>query len=843
MPDKSIVGGGGGRVPKQYIHRTAKRKNNPQAGIAGAKTEAEDQTKRYCFDPHLDPQLEWAGKKEKTDIRIDSVSLHVHERIDPLTIMEKLLQVSNQETLIPFFNLEENNLPLHKAIEFYQHEHNWSNRLIAGDSLLVMNSLIEKENMVNKIQMIYIDPPYGIKYSSNFQPFVSKHNVRDTDADLSQEPETITAFRDTWELDIHSYLTHLRDRMTLAKILLAETGSCFVQISMKNLHLVRNILDEVFGAKNFVSMITYRTTEAWSKKHITKTSDYIVWYAKDIKKMRYNEIYRNKDWGLGTMYTHIELKNGKRRELNDDELNRRVDLPHGSRIFRATKDLLTNGNNDNLIYEVELNGIKFRPGVNQTWKITEEQMKRLIQMKRVYAGRKTLRYIAYYDDFPMQVITNTWNDTKGAPDKKYIVQTSEKVIQRCLLMTTMPGDLVFDPTCGSGTTAIAAEKLGRRWITCDTSRIAIVIAKQRLITCVFDYYKLAQDGIECPKLDGGFRYNSIKHVTMEQLIGNKPPKIEELLDRPIIDNSKHRISGPFTVEAVPSPTAKSIDVLYNVHNNEQDNSSINVDKYNKHPQQLWREEMLKSGIRGKGSQRIEFSSLTAHPTTKWIHAIGKTKEKNPHLVAISFGPEHSPLSQRQVEYALNEATKIVPKITMLVFASLHFDPEASKNIDQTRWDKVTILKIEINKDLLTKDLKRKQSSNELFWLIGQPDIAHNVKNKKHVIEINGLDYFDVDKDKIISLNTDKIVMWMLDTDYDGRSVYPHQIFFPMKGVAGNDGMRRLSKTLRAEINKDSIENSYGTKSIPFAAGKNKQAAIKIVDNRGIETIKVLDLGE
>lgn len=834
MSAKSVRGGG----PGQYLHKKAKRKNNPHAGLPTSEKESETHTKKYEFEPHLDPQLLWHGKHNKTEFEVDSVSLHVHERIDPMTIIEKALKTTEQQTLIPFFEQEKIEFPYKKAIEFYKHEQNWSNRLIVGDSLLVMNSLIEKEGIGGKVQMVYIDPPYGIKYASNFQPFISKQDVTEADEDMSQEPETILAFRDIWEKGIHSYLTYLRTRLILSKHMLADTGSCFVQISIDNMHLVRNLMDEVFGAKNFINVISYRTKQGVGSKRLPTTSDYIVWYAKDITHVKYNKLYLEKEFGAGTGYTYVEMPKGERRKMNEKELNRSVKIPKGAKIYQSVT-LMSSGYTEKGNYEITIDGKVFKPGENKHWKTNRDGMEELMNKNRIQVIGNTPRYVMYYDDLPGLELTNVWTDTQGAADKKYVVQTADKIIQRCMLMSSDTGDLVFDPTCGSGTTAYIAEKFGRRWITCDTSRIAITIAKQRIMTSVFKYYKLARTHATENSIQNGFEYEQIPHVTLEQIAQKKPSKNEIIYDKPLVDKTKHRISGPFTVEAVPALTVKSVDALYSEH---VENSEFSLTKMtNYQTQQQWRDELEKSGIKGRKNQKIIFSRIETHPATRWIHAIGETIEETPHQVAISFGPEYAPLDQQHVKLAIEEAKHIVPKISMVVFAAMHFDPEASKNIDKIKWQGVTVLKVEMNKDLLTKDLKKEKSSNESFWLIGQPDVTVKRSDKEYVVEVNGFDYFDTEKDTVVSSDEQKIVMWMLDTDYDGRSIYPQQIFFPMKNIAGSKGLEKLSKTLRAEINEDVIMEFFSTKSHPFPIGHNKRAAVKIVDDRGVELIKIIEL--
>ncbi len=821
---------------EQYTHRESKRTNNPHAGLVTSKTDPDKSRKKYTHDPRLDPQLIWSTKNEKTELRVDTVSLHVHERIDPHTILEKVMKTEQyqQKTIFNFFDLPENNPPLRNAIEFYKHDQNWSNRLIAGDSLLVMNSLLEKENMTEKVQMIYMDPPYGIKYGSNFQPFVNKKNVADgVDADLTQEPETIKAYRDTWELGIHSYLSYLRDRLILSKQLLGQKGSIFVQISDENIHHVRELLDEIFGVKNFVSVITFRRKmNPLGSKFIGSVSDYLIWYAKNKKVMTFNRLFKKKELESGT-WNFVEEANGTRRKLTSEELQGLHKLPKNVRVFTSYK-LAPAGVNKGADFEVTYRGKKYQAPYSaggRSWVTNEKGMMSLVEKNRVIPTGNTLRFVKYYDDFPFAEVDNLWNEMALVSNKIYAVQTATGTIQRCILMTTEPGDLVFDPTCGSGTTAFVAEQQGRRWITCDTSRVAIYLAKQRLMTSRFEYYKLnqPQEGVK-----SGFKYATVPHITLGALANNEPINEEILYDAPVAQKNLIRISGPFTVEAVPAPTVKSIDVL-----TRESKESKLVKKADSHQQQ-WREELFKTGIRGKNNQKIEFVKVESHPATKWLHADAETKEKNPKRVMISFGPEYAPLESRQVENAINEAQKLVPKPEIIIFVAMQFDPEASKDIDELKWPETTILKAEINKDLLTKDLKRKRASNESFWLMGQPDVKlEKIKNKKYVVAVKGFDYYDTRDGQIKSGNVSNIAMWMLDEDYDGRSIYPQQVFFPLKEEIG--GWTKLAKTLQAHIDEELIVKYQGTKSIPFEAGQNKQAAVKIIDDRGIESLKIIPL--
>ncbi len=754
----------------------------------------------------------------------------------------------SQQILFPHFEKPENNLPLRKAIDFYRHDQDWSNRLIAGDSLLVMNSLLEKEGMEANVQTIYIDPPYGIKYGSNFQPFVSKKTAKDgKDEDLTQEPEMIKAFRDTWELGVHSYLSYLRDRLFLAKKLLTDNGSVFVQISNENLHHVREVMDEVFGNKNFCGIIVFSKTLAKGAGLLDSVNDYIIWYAKNKKQVKYRQLYLEKIKGRGlAVYNFVEDREGNRRRLSNYEKQD----PHtykNLKVFNAD-NLTSQTPSKSTTYEFEYDHKKFYPG-SGGWKTNLEGMNNLAKKKRLIVTGNTLCYVRYLSDFPYLALNNVWDDVSipgFVSEKLYVVRTNPKVIERCILMTSDPGDLVLDPTCGSGTTAYVAEKWGRRWITCDTSRIAIAVARKRLMTAFYDYYVLAhevdgggggggevsQDG----QISFGFKYKEASHITLRSLANDSKPDVEILYDNPDVDNTKSRISGPFTIESVPSPVARSIDALFDKSASQPWTNPVDdIGTY----QQEWRDELLKTGIRGKGGQKLEFTRIDTHAATRWIHAWAEIT--NDHRTAlISFGPVHAPLEPRQVELALEEARMLVPKPDVIIFAAMQFDPEAAKDIDETNWPKMTILKVEINKDLLTGDLRKKRSTNDSFWLVGQPDVSVQTTNDGlNVVTLHGFDYYDTRTKDIKSGNTSQIAMWMLDEDYDGRSLYPGQIFFPMDKDIGK--WSQLAKTLNAQIDCDLLEKYRGTVSIPFKTRSNRRAAVKIIDDRGIESMKIIEL--
>ena len=844
---------------ENYAHTDKERVNNPPVGLVTPETDKDAARKTYAHDPHIDPQLSWAGKAEHTAFEVPTVSLHVHERIDPRTVIEAVRKRNGASAQASLFEEPEENPPIRQAIDFYQHRHNWSNRLIAGDSLLVMNSLLEKEGLGGQVQMAYIDPPYGIRYGSNFQPFVGNRDVTDgKDEDLTQEPETIRAFRDTWELGIHSYLTYLRDRLLLARELLTDSGSCFVQIGDENVHRVGTVMDEVFGAENRVATISYATTSGSSAKTLPQVADYLLWYAKDKERLKYRQLYepltRREIIEFFSSYAMVELQDGTCRKLTPMEcFDPDKHLQKGARIYKRTsldsQGVSTTGRSEPYVW----NGRTFTCARGAQWRVSSEGMDRMAKLGRLDAsdGQSSLQWKRYEDEVPGRRINNLWAVQMYANDKRFVVQTATKAIQRCILMTTDPGDLVFDPTCGSGTTPFVAEQWGRRWIGCDTSRVAVAIARQRLMTSNFDYYQLAhpQEGV-----GSGFRYETSATVSARTLAYDEPANTVALYDQPLTDRSKARVTGPFTVEAVPAPVVKPVDAI--------DAPPLPADQSIARSgetlrQSDWRDELLKTGIRGKAGQRISFARLEPKPGAHWLHAEGETRpdvrganevrDGTATLatpVAISFGPDHTPLEQRQVELAIEEAQTLVPRPKIIVFAAFQFDPEAAKDIDETDWPGITLLKAQMNADLLTADLKRKRASNESFWLIGQPDviletIAEGEDAGKHRVVVSGFDYYNTKTGDIESGDANRIAIWMLDTDYDGRSLYPRQVFFPM--AARTDGWAKIARNLKAEIDEQRIEAYRGTVSLPFETGERGRVAVKIVDDRGIESLKIVEL--
>lgn len=706
--------------------------------------------------------------------------------------------------------------------------------MIAGDSLLVMNALLQHERLAGQVQCVYMDPPYGIRFGSNFMPTIHRRDVRDgKDEDMTAEVQMVTAFRDTWQYGIHSYLSYLRDRLILMRDLLAPSGSLFLQISMDNVHRVRCLLDEVFGPDNCVSMITYATTSGNESGALDRAGDYILWYAKDKAQVKYHELFKEKVFGGegSEAYKRIELADGQRMTIREWEIANDCTFnykkrPNGSRVYRVD-NLSSQGaakEKQPFLFQDET----YYPGSASHWKANyPEGMNRLASHKRLDVFGRTLSYVRYFDDFPLMKLSNLWNDTSiagFASDKVYVVQTSPKVIERCTLMTTEPGDLVLDPTCGSGTTAVVAEEWGRRWITIDTSRVALALAKRRLITQVYPWYKLADEGLG---VDGGLVYKTVPHVRLGDIANGAPPREETLWDRPLVEKGKVRVTGPFTVEALPEPV---VEPLREATPEEGMAAGKSLE--------AWVAELRTAGIQtGAQGERLRFSSLEVSGAHTWFHARGVTEDGREALVCM--GSASAPLSPAIVRGALDEAELVYPRPGLLVFAAFQFTAEAAALIAQCRVAYARVLAVQMNTDLQMVDLLKRQSRNQSFILVGQPDVRLAVgADGRLTAEVLGFDYYDPVRQTMTSGGPERIAMWMVDGNYDGRCVNPQQCFFP-----GADVWKRLEATLKGTLVPERLEACRGTRSLPFKPGENLRVAVKIIDDKGFESLRVFALTE
>lgn len=776
--------------------------------------------KTYKYDPSLDPQLIWSGKEEKEELNVDTVPIYIQEKISPEAIIAKLRSDEANSTgdyqMSMFFEAPEQTFD--KMVSFYHHEDNWRNRFVLGDSLLVMNSLLEKEGMAGKVQCVYIDPPYGIKYGSNWQVSTKQRDVKDgRDDQMVRQPEQIKAFRDTWELGVHSYLSYLRDRLITARELLNETGSCFLQISDENLHLVRNLLDEVFGTENFVTQITFRTKIPLNSEFVPNIADYILWYAKDKPKLKFRRYFEKREFAGDSQFNWIRTPNGEDRKLTPEERSNTKLIPTNAKIFRLT-DLIASGHTDSCHFEFELDGKKYYPKGRNSWKTTPHGMQKLISMNRIKVQGSTPAYVFFYDDYPIQQVTNIWEDTQGATGKTYVVQTAEKVIQRCILMCTDPGDLVLDPTCGSGTTAYVCENWGRRWITIDTSRVALSLAKTRLMTSKYPYFQLKTDG----KIKQGFKYKTAPHITLGSIANNEPAEEETLYDQPLEDKSRVRVSGPFTVENL-SP--------HQINAETQQMTSENFE-------QTVIDNLLKSGVQnGIKNERLVFENLEIRGGSEFIHADGEYREAEQiKRVAVAIGPEYGSVDDDFVRGAVKEAGRY---FDTLVILATSFDGSAhAENEVPAFVGNLNVVKVKINPDLSMGDLLKKTGSANLFIAFGEPDIeVTNLDEKMIQVKVNGIDVFDPTTGQIRSGGKDDIASWFIDTNYNGESFFVHHAYF----LGAQDPYEKLRKALKADINEEIWDQLYSDTSLAFHKPKTGKIAIKVINHFGDEVMKVISV--
>jgi adenine-specific DNA-methyltransferase len=877
MPKKNAA-------PKKIesIRHKDKRKNIPTEELRDfvADEELAPKTMLYPRDPSLDPQLVWKGKDEqdREDLAVPVVPIYIQEKIHPQAIIDALPRIEQADDNQPNLFADFNGGPADFAqkIDFYHHEQNWANRMVLGDSLLVMTSLAEKEGLKGKVQSIYLDPPYGIKFGSNWQVSTRKRDVKDGKAeDATRQPEQVRAFRDTWKLGIHSYLAYLRDRLMVARDLLTETGSIFVQIGDENVHLVRSLMDEVFGSENFVSLVTMKKTSGAGSPSggtdvLASVCDYLVWYSKDKETTKYRPLYLSKEFGEegASQYGLLELRDGSRRRMTAAERDDPSLWPEGSRVFGA--DNLTSASGvDKTRYPVKFEGNVYRPDPG-VWKTSEEGMPRLLAAGRIYnIGGKNLSYVRYLDDFPARPMVNIWADVVSSflADKVYVVQTNVKIIERCLLMTTDPGDLVLDPTCGSGTTAYVAEQWGRRWITCDTSRVALALARTRLMAAKYPYYLLADspEGIKKEaELTGkippeykteddirkGFVYKRVPHITLKSIANNPDIKegmtreqidaaiarnaeTERLYDRPYEDNKRVRVCGPFSIESLsPHRVLSTADenqagtVSEQEARNQQDFATMILDN------------LKKAGVQNtRKNERLTFDRLDPYAGT-WLQAAGEYTDAGgkTRRVAVSIGPEHGTVGPDQVKEAAKEAVQGVG-FDMLIVCGFAFDPHVAE--EAKRYGKLTVLPTKMNPDLAMGDeLLKKTGAGNLFMVFGEPDVEiTKQKNGQIVAEIKGVDVYDPTTGQIRSASTDDIACWFIDTNYNGESFFVRHAYF----TGAEEPYDKLKRALRAEIDEAAWSSLYSTVSQPFDKPELGKIAIKVINHYGDEVLKVFEI--
>jgi adenine-specific DNA-methyltransferase len=859
------------------VHRSDKRTNIPTRELRGFVRDEEmtPKTAIYPRDSSLDPQLVWNGKDETDShsLEIPIVPVYIQEKVSPQALIEDLrLEASRgkprQATLFADFN----GISFDKMVDFYHHEQNWTNRMILGDSLLVMTSLGEKEGLKGKVQLIYVDPPYGITFDSNWQVSTRKRVVKDGKAeDASRQPEQVRAFRDTWSLGIHSYLNYLRDRFTAARELLTESGSIVVQIGDENLHLVRSVLDEVFGSENAHPLIVFRKKMMPLMKEggFESVFDYLVWYQKNKADAAstLHRLFERKTPEGDSSWSCVELPNGSRRRMTPEEISNHSLLTDGARIFQPIS-MLPREYRENQDFKFKFEGTVYSPPKGVCWSTTKEGMERLARAKRLYkSGDEGLRYVYFFDDYPVGRLTANWMDTSPASDMHYVVETNTKVIERIMLTCTNPGDLVLDPTCGGGTTAFVAEEWGRRWITIDTSRVAVALARTRLMSARYPYYLLRDSpegvakeserlgrptGVQRTSLDvkKGFVCEEVPHITLGAIancqeivegisrrdanrIIAREAASEKLLDRPFEDPRRVRVSGPFTVESL-SPHRI-------VGQNEDDSKKgtgsapgeVGVSGF----VPLVLDHLRKAGIQNTvKSERLTFDRLDIYPGT-YLNAEGDyTENGRSKRVAICIGPENGTVGPDLLKEAAKEAV-VGRGFDLLVVCGFAFDPYVSEEAKQ--YGKLSVLVTRMNPDLaMGDDLLKKTGAGNLFMVFGEPDLlVSQQKDGKRVITVRGIDVYDPTTGQIRSHSTDDIACWFIDTDYNGESFFVRHAYFCGK----DQPYDKLKRALHAEVNEDAWKALYSTVSRPFEIPKTGKIAVKVINHYGDEVLKVLKL--
>jgi len=820
------------------------------------------------------PFLNWTGKAERHQISVPTVPLFVHERHSTKAILEGIKHRKAKGTTYDLFG-DGGGLDVTDKLDAYEHKGPWQNRMILGDSLQVMNSLLEFEGLGGQVQMIFMDPPYGVKFGSNFQPFVRKQNVKHgSDEQMTREPEMVKAYRDTWELGLHSYLSYLRDRLMLAKELLHTSGSIFVQISDENIHHVREVLDEVFGTGNAVSLITFAKTSSTTGNLLSDDSDYLLWYAKDKSQVKYRQLYLPKDSSTFKSYKYAVSPNANDvRMLSKEEKENPKLLPDGWRVaqlsFAVSQDA---GKPEERFFTFK--GKKYDCGAHRHWKTTNPfGLENLAKANRLIGQGSQLNYIRYVEDFSATPLTNSWADTGSAgfsnsDPKVYVVQTDRLVIQRCMLMTTEPGDLVLDPTCGSGTTAYTAEYWGRRWITFDTSRVPLALARQRLLTATFPYFDLKNSQVG-PQ--GGFVYKRkqnrkgedigglLPHITLKSIANEEQPATEVLVDRPESNDKVTRVAGPFVVEATIAP-AQTVELESEQAQSEAQGldaaigeaDAVNgglplqvaepVGRYADpatHIERMTQVLRQSKTLRLPGNRELVLADIRRMTDSDAIHAEGLDAEGN--RIAVVFGPEDGAISSDVVFEAAREAYFL--KFPHLYFFGFAIQAKARELLEDRAKLRVPCTYVTVTPDVAMSDLLKTSRASEIFSVTGLPDAVVRKAGKKnedgadlYEVELRGLDIFNpatMDQEDIPAQN---LPAWMLDTDYDGMCFYATQVFFPKTAAWDN-----LQKSLKAEFDPSVWEHLAGTLSEPFPIGPKRRVAVKVIDERGNELMRVLEV--
>ena len=847
------------KTTDQYTHPSAKRANLPTEQTG--KTMSDTDRRPILYQPQTreiddEPVLAWNRQPANQDGHA-AHPLYVREKVHPAAFVKLLKGSGEQPQLFEDFN----GLPSpDAAYEWYQHAANWSNRLIHGECTRVMASLLARENMAGKVQMIYFDPPYGVGYRSNFQVSVKQSDRTPESAEgRPLDTRTIRAFRDTYERNIHSYLDLTREKLVLMRELLADSGSLFMQIGNENAHRAAVLLDEVFGAENRIATIPFATSGSSSSKTLPSVADYLLWYAKDCNQVKYRQLYEHVDrrglMDLWTWAARVEEADGTTRALTPEErLEPDRRLPTDARLYcwmpLDSQGESTTGRSD----AYRWNGKQWTCPSGRQWSVSMEGLDRLAELDRLDGADsgQTLRWKCYEHEVPGRRLNNLWHRPKSTTDKRYVVQTADSVIERCVLMATDPGDLVLDPTCGGATTAVAGEKWGRRWITCDTSPVAVSIARQRLATATFPYWTLADSDAGArqeaelsgkpealPPEDGwghdpaqGFVYERVPQVSASVLAYDLDPDPIMLVDRPRKKRAVTRVTSPMTVEseqpwATVIPLEGSDDDMVVAHGDFSEAVEA---------------ALLNHTING-GRDNADMTIRTLEPwpsdsnllAWKAIYTINGGAAE--HTAAVMVAAEDVTVPGEMVREAAREITDSAERADVLLVVAYAYAADAPATVGR-----ITIARAQMNRDLMIRELSD-EKGHVAFVIIGEPDIhiLDNYPDQQIAVEIHGYDTFDPATGQAAEGGPDDVACWMLDTDHDGESFYARRIHFP-----GADNDRQIKKLLR-ELGKnaDDVEHEALTamRSAPFDPPERGRIAVKIITATGMEMTATREIEE
>jgi len=822
------------------------------------------------------PFLDWAGKAERLSFDVPTLPLFVHERLSTRAILKSVKRHRSNQQTDAFELFGDLRHDYADQLRSYEYREGWVNRMILGDSLVVMNSLLKYEGMGGQVQMIYIDPPYGVKFGSNFQPFVRKRDVNhNDDADMTREPEMVQAYRDTWELGLHSYMTYLRDRLLLARELLTTSGSVFVQISDDNIHHVREVLDEVFGKQNYAGSISFFKTSSQNTHGIPAVTDSLLVYARNIEDMKFRPLLMPKRAGERGAKTYTKLISPDMKTLRNmtkEEIEDPSSIAEGWELC-TLGPITSQGHQAARSQPYSFLGASIPIKPNLHWKYDPApggDMDKLVALGRIRRSGRGLATVLLARDNPTSPLDNVWLDTgtgSFTEEQTYAVQTGNKVIARCILMTTDPGDLVLDPTCGSGTTAYVAEQWGRRWITVDTSRVPLALARQRLLTATYPWYELKADD-RGPA--GGFAYrrkqNSkgeetggiVPHVTLKSIANNEPPAEEVLVDRPDVMRDITRVAGPFCVEAtIPTPVDFDGDGVEDSGSGESYASFVDrmLEVLRRSPtiQLGGSRSVTLKGVRPPARALSLSAEATVAATAEGqsptlSDAIDEAEEQrgdrlrlSERAVAIVFGPENGAVSDRLVFEASREAH--MKGYTHLYVIGFAIQPNARELIEASAArGTIPTTYVNMTPDVMMGDLLKNMRSSQIFSVCGQPEINVNTRSAKKneapqfEVKLLGLDVFDPSTMEVHHKKGDDVPCWMLDTDYDDLCFCATQVFFPKTAAWDN-----LKRALKGDYDDSVWEHLRGDTSAPFSAPDDKRefkVAVKVIDERGNELLVV-----